>query len=231
MMSSTLQIPPGKWGHEYYVSMLRGSLLNYVGELPAWNIISTDAFKSIVSGDAVMGREPYGLPCTFTPRAAQIFGCNELPATKDYSHGFWRRFQVIPFVEQFDGAVTIPEILARFAHETPGIVAWAMVGAVRLMAQRGYSKPLAVRAAKQDWTNDADAVKSFLTACCDESGSVRTIDLYQAFRQWCDMTGRAATGDVKFGRGIKRLGIAKRHKTSGRCYMVGLKPVTDWEVG
>lgn len=222
-------VPPGRWGQEYYVYEMRHALVNVVSELPAWNIISTDAFKAVVAGDPVLGRAPYGQAIHFRPRALHLFACNELPATKDFTHGFWRRFTVLPFKRTFDGTTTAGDILASLQTERSGMVSWAIQGAQRLIEQRGYTGSANVAQAAAEWRLESDPVASFVSACCTD-GTCRATDMYRYFSQWCNAAGRMVLSGVRFGKRLQQLGVEKKRDRSGNIYLKKVLPVEQWEL-
>jgi len=225
-------IPPGRWNHEYYLYNLHRAQLNVVGELPSWKIVDADIFKSVITGDSILARPPYGQVVSFRPRAGHVFATNELPATRDYSLGFWRRFLVLPFLTQFDGSVAVPEILARFQNERPGILWWALEGATRLLQQRRYTSADAQQTTQTNWRMEADPVAGFLHCCTTPSDTERTqaASLYMAFTTWCGNTGRLPVNSTRFGRRIKSAGVKTIRNRQGVHYLVRIRPQVEWEI-
>lgn len=120
---TTSAIAPQDWGQEYRRAMLVGKHLNAVGELPEREIIASESFKAIVTGDPIVGRVIRESPIIFRPRAGHYFAANRLPGTSDQSEGFWRRLIVLTFNGSFEGDPTRdPEMGAKVMAERPTIV-------------------------------------------------------------------------------------------------------------
>lgn len=178
-----------------------------------------------------MGRRPYEQSFAFQPRAAHLFATNALPSTRDYSRGFWRRFIVLPFEQEFDGKTRSADILATFKDETRGMVAWAMTGAVRALAQRGYSETAQSTRLKEQWQVDADPVATFLKCCTDKQTGheTRAAEMYSHFRAWCERAGRQSITATTFGTRLKNYRIQKTRRAAGVMYLARVKPMSEWE--
>ncbi|WP_146208876.1 phage/plasmid primase, P4 family [Azospirillum sp. TSO22-1] len=116
-------VPPEQWSQEYQRAMLCGVRLNTVTELSsAGRAISGAVFKQIASREPVVARQIYGKPFTFTPQAAHVFGCNELPKLSETNDSLERRFIVVTFAESLGREEVDPDFLERVWEEAPGII-------------------------------------------------------------------------------------------------------------
>ena len=86
---------------EYSRARLAGKLLNVVAEVPNAELIRSEAFKAIVAGDQISGRQIYQQPFDITPIAAHAFAANSLPHVSDRSEGVWTRWLVLTFNRRF----------------------------------------------------------------------------------------------------------------------------------
>jgi putative DNA primase/helicase len=75
---------------------LVGASLIYVDECPQ-NGINEQKLKSLIAGEATLVDRKYSDPITTKISGKWIILANHMPATKDQSEGFWRRFDIIPF--------------------------------------------------------------------------------------------------------------------------------------
>jgi putative DNA primase/helicase len=97
-----------------------------------------------------------------------VYSANLWPPVADMSHGFWSRFAVLTFGEQFPRGTAgedLDVIMAR--EEGPGIIAWMLGGAASVLKSRGYTVPASSGAALEEWRNQACTVAAFLRECCD----------------------------------------------------------------
>lgn len=158
-------LPPQMWSNRFHLAGLAGIRLNAVSELPNREVADSDEIKAIVAGDETEVAHKRGHPFELVPIAGHVFGCNTLPATKDQTEGFWRRFAVVVFDRKFTNADRILGLSRKLLEELPGIAAWALEGAARLQRQGEYTMPESSLAAKLAWQIDTDQVRQWLAQC------------------------------------------------------------------
>jgi putative DNA primase/helicase len=210
------RVTPQRWGLDHYLSGLSGKLINVVPELPSERILASETFKGVITGDVMQARDLYHTAFSFKPVAGHLFACNELPGTADYTDAFWDRFFVVQFNNCFRGAAgwkSRGDIIAELKKEAPGIMAWALHGAVRLLGNRHYTKPDSNAAAKEEWKKDVDNVSAWLseqvetTANKDGSPAKTPIrDSYGNYKEWCIETSHKPVASNTFGKRLTRLG-------------------------
>lgn len=231
---SICSVTPDKFGHEYYAVALDGKRINIVTEVQEGRFAATASFKAVITGDQISARMPYGQIQRFRPRCGHIFSFNQLPATTDFNKGFWRRFMCLTFNRDFDAEPEIqvmPEILMkRMADEHAGIFVWALRGAKRALQQGHYTTPNSHNEAMRDWRREADAVQDFVGSVLELDGETetRSIEMYNAFKDWCDKTHRKPLSMQSFGRRLRYCRVPKRQKNYGAVYVAKLRPTTDW---
>ena len=201
--AARIAVPPQKLDNEYSLIRLVHAKLNLVADCSERDIIESAAFKAVITGDEITGRQIRQEQVTFFPRAAHIFGLNQLPRTWDTTNGFWRRVMIITFNNRFlkslkepnPGKRSYPAIIkfsAQLKEELPQIAAWAIKGGMRLFENNGsYTEPRTHKVALDEWKGMSDVVLSFSSECMRRS-STKTIlssHLYEAFTRWCDRNG------------------------------------------
>jgi len=219
-------IKPQDLSREYSRARLVGVRLNAVSEVPESDILESEGFKAVIDGSLISARDPYGAVFNFRPVAAHILAANKLPGTIDFSHGFWRRFKVVPFNRRFapDDAKTEVKLEDRItATELPGIAKWALVGAVRLLARQQYTDPPSSEIAKEAWRLSTDTVALFL----DEGTQPAPVDLgttaaelYDTFRGWLATNGHRVMASTTFWRRLATMGMKPTHTRNGNVYPV-----------
>jgi len=183
-------IQPQKWSDPYSRDQMRGSRLNLVHEIPPKTIAGGTDFKAIITGDPITAREIYKSPYTYRPRTAHVFSANELPGSTDITEGFWRRVVVLTMPKRFDGTLQmIPELAKKIiAAEMPGVLAWAVAGAQRLLEQDAYTIPASSLEAVQDWKDSCDPLGQWLaerTAPAQHSHErTKSGVLFQNWKSW-----------------------------------------------
>lgn len=227
-------IAPQDWDDEYRLAMLAGKRLNALSELPENDILASEKFKAIISGDATTGRHIRQAPFMFRPKAGHLFAANELPGTTDLSDGFWRRLVVLRFGRTFAPEEQDAGLAAAIiATELPGVVAWALEGAARMLARGSYIVPGSSVDAVAEWRKGADSVALFFAErteplealfCNDAKNGVGATKLYDEYRAWVPKVGMRQAGMGKFGKRAVQLGHAREHTDTGNFYMVRMKP-------
>ena len=221
-------IRPQKWSDPYSRDQLRGSRLNLVHEIPPKAIAGGTDFKAIITGDPITAREIYKSPYTYRPRTAHVFSANELPGSTDTTEGFWRRVVVLTMSKRFDGThEMIPELAKKIiASEMPGVLAWAVEGAQRLLAQDAYTIPASSLEAMQDWKDSCDPFGQWIderTARAQHSHErTKSSTLFQDWQSWS-----GGELDPKSNRGFsmalsKRCGKPQKLK-AGNVFNLRLK--------
>ena len=220
-------IAPQDWGQEYRRAMLAGKLLNIVAELPEADIIESEAFKAIITGDPIVGRHIREAPFTFSPRAGHLFAANRLPGTNDQSEGFWRRLIVLRYNRRFaNDPECDPEIGSKIvAAELPLVVGWMLEGASRIMREWAHTLPASHTDELDAWRGAADQVRAFLLECTEEDalgyGAAASV-VYSAYQRWAQRNGHRAVSSTKFGMRMRSAGKASAHTKAGNTYPVQL---------
>jgi putative DNA primase/helicase len=228
---SVCAIPPQDMGQEYRRAMLAGKLLNIVSELPESDILDSESWKAVVAGDTVTGRPIREAPFTFKPTAGHIYSANRLPGTSDQTHGFWRRLVVVPFNRVFQQHEQRPSLADDIVRaETPAIVAWAIAGAQRALAQGHYTLPTSATSALDDWRRAADQVRGFVDEKTERlptgtpiSHGTPAAELYAKYRVWAADNGHKPLSSPKFAERMKLLGLPSTPAKSARVHAVSLR--------
>ena len=143
-----------------------------------------------------------------SPRVLKLWlATNFLPKIQDESDGMWRRLRVVPFQRQFKGAEIDPGLGAKLRQELPGILAWAVTGAVEWYRD-GLEQPDVVMAATGDYRLASDALGEFIEEVCivGDSASVAAGELFRAYGAWANTHGlseRDRLSRVPFGKKMK----------------------------
>ncbi len=226
-------VAPQDLGDEYARAALMHSRVNIVQEVPENEMLATDKIKSMITCERTSARFPYGRVFTFVPKCGQLYSANKLPGARDRSRGFWRRWIVLEFCNEFvnandmgkrPGAQLVDRGLTqRILKELDLVAMWALDGAARLLAQGEYTDCEASEQAMIEWRTDTDQLAAFAAACVEidaldprgHQGLAWTSpeDLYRAYLTWCAPSAelkrvRDPLAQLPFLREIK--GVIKR---------------------
>lgn len=93
---------------------------------------NTQYFKAIVGEDTISAEEKGKPVFSFKSTAKMILTMNNLPNTRDTSHGYFRRLSILAFNANFSGDKRDNQLRDKLKEELPGIFLWAMEGLKRL---------------------------------------------------------------------------------------------------
>lgn len=223
---SVVAIPPQDLEQEYRRALLTGKSLNIVSELPNADIRGSEILKAVIAGDPITGREIRQSPYTFRPIAGHLFATNQLPGTRDQSHGFWRRLLVVEFNRIFATHEQNPTLAVEIVREElPAIVSWFLRGAERVLATGHYTLPPSSVVAVERWKRKADHVLEFVSEQCDRLGPNVPIKMwtpaavvYRRYRDWALRSGHRPVACNTFGERMALLGLPSHRTNSDRLY-------------
>jgi P4 family phage/plasmid primase-like protien len=216
-------IPPQDMDQEYRRALLAGARLNCVAELPEADILVSGPVKAMVSGDLLTARHIREAPFQFRPRCAHVFSANTLPAVRDMSRGFWRRWMVFSFGRTFAPHEQDRGLAKRLISEELGdIASWCVMGAAELVKRGHYEEPESSVVSLAAWRQEADQVALFLEERTETVTELETSasELYTEYCVWVAESGHRRMSRTKFGQRVKRLGVQSEKTRACRMYGV-----------
>lgn len=207
---------------QFALDAIAGKRLNLVGEIPNKTLESTDKLKALIAADEMMA-EPKGKPhYAFIPEAGHIWGVNELPPTLDHTHGFYRRFVVVPFQMTFhEGSDAKVDYHKELITELPGIFARCVFALQRLVHRGNFQSPQGSVEAINEWKDLSDQVRVFVRDCCcvDPNAKTSLSGMYASYEYWARQNGHKPMASNTLGARLKQLHHAK-HTATSRFYML-----------
>lgn len=229
------EIPPDRWSSDYHRAVLAGKRLNVVAELSDRRVISGDRAKAILGLDRVDARLPYQEPFSFRPMAWHVFAANKPPRTDDADPAFARRFLAIRFDRSLSREEIDPEFLAKVSAELPGLINWAIEGALRAMARGYFELPDGHDGIIAEIQHGDDLVTRFVLAEVERAGDrpgVSTTALFEALKGYAEANGedtsewKELTHRRKIAAALRAIHGAGRFLVSGKPHFshVRLRP-------
>jgi putative DNA primase/helicase len=176
--------------------VLHGARIAFATEPDKAAKLRGGTLKRLVSIDQMTGRTLYGAQSSWEPTHSLHLATNHLPSVDDATDGFWRRIALVPWTVRFgkpgeeDGALPEdPDLAETLAGEAPGILAWAVRGAVAFVGGRPlWPFPAAVRVKTDSYRADEDKLGTFVAArvVYEKDAEVTAGALYAAYGKWCD---------------------------------------------
>jgi len=171
----------------YMQAELRGRRLVTSYESEEGGTLDEASVKVLTSSDPVTARQVYGRPFSFRPSHTLLLATNEKPTVASNDDAVWNRLALVPFEHPRPPAHQDRHFVRRLlATEGPGILAWAVRGAVAYLAD-GLGSCAAVDAATTDYRSEQDIVGQFVADCLivQPEAKVPQPALTTAWEQWC----------------------------------------------
>jgi len=200
-------VPMGKLESEFHRASLYNKLLNISSELEINELMGSGYFKSIASGDTIDAAFKFRDSFSFTPYARLIFAMNDLPKSRDRSHGYYRRFLIVPFNKEFKGSQADRTLGKKLILELDGIFNWALAGLKRLFEQDHFTKSKVLDDMLKQYKRDNNPVISFLEDHCiiNPNLSIEKNKIYETYKDdFCKNNGYKSFGNSQFFKELKR---------------------------
>lgn len=190
---ATATIPLGSFSKTEWLFKLAGKKANIVDELSSAQVVVSDVFKSVVTGEPTGAKDLYRSPTTIVPTAIHILATNDLPAfTGGIDRGVERRLEVIEFnntIPERDRIPNLGNLIAK--QERPALLSCAVRGLLRLMKLGGYSIPSSSQKTREDWFYGSDPVRAWLRSSVKPApnSELYSADVHSQFSLWCRKEG------------------------------------------
>lgn len=194
----------------YSLSLLPGKKLVTCSEAVADRDVADVYLKRVISGEPMEARAPYFPPFNFCPICKVWWSVNDKPLVADQTRGFWRRWRVVPFLQNYEGREDY-KLGEKLKDELPGIFNWAMIGLKRLYDNNGFTVVPEFDAATEDYRRMTNVTALFVDDACEIGLQFDTPikDAYAAYKRYCSENGYRYKGKRRFGDDMERLGFAR----------------------
>ncbi|MFZ2955373.1 MAG: phage/plasmid primase, P4 family [Candidatus Ozemobacteraceae bacterium] len=209
------------------LARLAGLRLVTANETESGQRLAESRVKSLVGGDKIAARFLHREFFTFRPTFKIFLRTNHKPQITGTDLGIWRRVRLVPFT------ITIPPeeqdkgLVDKLRGELPGILNWAIAGAVSWYADRDLSAPQRVISATSEYRSTQDSIGTFLDERCYVSSraEVPASVLYAEYKSWAEQRGDHPKNLTLFGESLTERGFGKRRGNTGAYIRsgVGLK--------
>jgi len=195
----------------FKIAELEGKLANICTDVETSKVMDA-RFKKIVAGEPQSAERKFKNPFEFQPFAKILFSANEFIPTKDRTHGFYRRFDILRFNLIFKLDEQKPDLLQELKKEVPGIFNWSLEGLERLSQQKWImTKSAYMENCHNEFKRATNPLQLFIEEECVVEGNatVDSNELRSCYKQYCEDKGYKVLSDNKLGQDLKRLGINK----------------------
>ena len=208
--------------HKAPLARLRGARMVRGAELPVGQVWDEGLIKMLTGGDPIPVNHMRGETFDLVPKFTLIVDANTRPRIRTTDVAMRSRMTLIPFRVSFTGREdrTLPE---RLKAEAPGILRWAIDGAVAWQRE-GLRIPASVEKASREYLDSEDSLAHFLE---DETqpapgNRVAANVLYARYRAWAIGQGIASATQRAFGGMLTERGV-ERFNSNGARGFIGLR--------
>jgi P4 family phage/plasmid primase-like protien len=211
--------------HSTEIANLRGVRMAIASETRPDGKFNESRVKMLTGGDIISARKMYKDFFDFKPSHTLFLALNHLPSVKSGGSGFWRRLRKIDFNYQ------VPDALQKqgladdiFNEEGPGVLAWMIEGAKRVLAQ-GLTEPGSVKLATTEYRFEEDHISKYIEDCVVQNAlaSVNSSDLLASYKQWCQTEGEIPLAMTPLIRELRmRLPMSPIRGANGRRAYSGI---------
>jgi putative DNA primase/helicase len=194
----------------FAVARLVGKVANICADLPSAHLAGTSIFKALTGGDELEAERKFHESFPFRPFARLVFSSNNPPRSQDSTHGFFRRWLVVPFNQTFTGTRKLPRSVldARLAdrRELSGVLNRALAVLPRLRAD-GIKEAPSMKAAWNEFREVTDPLAVWLDreTVLVADAMIPKEHLRRAYERDCTKRGAAPESEKAFGSAIKRI--------------------------
>jgi len=197
---------------KFAAARLVGKLCNTGSDLPTVALAGTSMFKALTGGDTITAERKFETSFEFRPFARLLFSANSAPRSDDATHGFFRRWLVIPFNRTFDESDpdTVPRAVLDARLSQPGELSGLLnraLDALPTIRKGRFTESASTRAALEEFRRTTDPLAVWLDQNTVErpDAMVPKDKLRSMYGQACQDAGRPIMPDTQFTAALKRL--------------------------
>jgi putative DNA primase/helicase len=157
-------------------------------ELSADALLKDGGFKTLVSTEEPIMIDPKWVkPFMYVSTAKHMIAANNLPVLRDRSGGTFNRLLIIPFERVIPDRDQDPYLRDKLRDEMPGILAWALAGAKRLIERQGrWPSPALSERMLKVYRNEQNSASYFIDECFvrDDTAAEMLAVITTEFNRW-----------------------------------------------
>lgn len=141
--------------------------------------------KDMTGGEVITARLLYQENFEFRPEFKLIMCGNHRPVIRNHDDGIWRRVVLVPFEIKIASDQRDLELATKLEAELPGILNWAIEGAIA-WHESGLKVPEKVARASEAYRGDMDVLADWIAERCDvgEGYVGKASGLWSDYSEW-----------------------------------------------
>jgi P4 family phage/plasmid primase-like protien len=198
----------------FEVTRLHKKLVCQMGETNFSEMNKTSVLKKLSGGDLIGFEYKNKDPFEEINYAKIIIATNNLPATNDKTIGFYRRWMIIDFPNQFSEK---KDILAEIPEEEYSSLAVKCSFILKdLLKNRSFTNEGSVEDRMKKYEDHSNPLEKFLREYTTEDycGTIWKHDFSKKLNSWCKQNRFREISDVAIGKKMKELGITQSLKVA-----------------
>lgn len=190
----------------FEASRLHKKLVCQMGETNFNEISKTSVLKKLSGGDLIGFEYKNKDPFEDRNYAKIIISTNNLPTTTDKTIGFYRRWMIIDFPNQFSEE---KDILKDVPEEEMGCLALKCINILReLLRERKFNKEGGIEDRIQRYEDRSDPLQKFIEEFIKEepNGNIGKTEFSKKFNSWCKENRFREISESTIGKKMKAKG-------------------------
>jgi putative DNA primase/helicase len=202
------------------IARLDGARLVAAVETGESRRLAESLVKQLTGRDTVSARFLFHEFFQFRPEFKIWLIGNHKPVIRGTDNAIWDRIRMIPFTVTIPESERDPALPDRLRAELPGILRWAVQGALAWQRDEGLHPPAEVRGATAAYRDEMDTLASFIEECClvDSNAMTSAKLLYSTYAKWTGDSGERPMTKTAFGSRLKERGFKAEATRTARMW-------------
>lgn len=175
---------------------------------------STSVTKALTGWDKIFAENKHKDPFMFRNFAKLIFSANKLPAFNDFTDGFERRLNVIPFPVKIDDDFKSKHDLKLIEKEIPDFAVHCMREFKKALDRKEFTQSDSMKEAKAKWLKEANHISRFLEEYCkldfEEEDGDSSKSVYEKYTSFCWLESIKVMSQPNFTKELENHGVYKK---------------------
>lgn len=196
----------------FEVTRLHKKLVCQMGETNFNEMNKTSMLKKLSGGDLIGFEYKNKDPFEEKNYAKIIIATNNLPTTTDKTIGFYRRWMIIDFPNQFSEKEDILKSIPEEEYSALAIKCSLILK--DLLEKRQFTNEGTIEDRKEKYENKSDFLGTFIEqfTSSDEREYITSADFFKKFKSWCKENRHREMSETSVGIGMKKAGIEQKKK-------------------
>lgn len=191
----------------FEITRLHKKLVCQMGETNFNEMNKTSILKKLSGGDLIGFEYKNKNPFEEKNYAKIIIATNNLPTTSDKTIGFYRRWSIIDFPNQFTEA---KDILGEIPEEEYNALALKSINILtNLLKNRKFHNEGSIEERKEKYESKSNFLETFIQTYTEQDSSsyITKADFYKKFSSWSKENRHREMSETSIGRSMKKLGM------------------------